>query len=180
MVWVEGIGQNRLNASARASRSGTAANYFDGMGNLSRPLPLFVAASMLLSACGGSSQSDAAPSTTAEPAQTETSLANQIEESVAVNDELSLVDFAPRCVIDRISDAGSLWFTVELRNEFDDERRFTVSVNTFYDGEFKADHSFDTKEIEPDKRGTDESLIRGVDERNKRLWTCEVYKLEAK
>ena len=139
-----------------------------------------LSASIFLTACGGSSQDISDSSESSKTSKPESTSANSLEQSVSVDDELALVDFKTRCIVDRISDSGNLWFTVELTNEFDEDREFTVYVNAFYEGEFKAEHSFDTREIESDKRGSGESFIKGVDEGTKRLWSCEVYELQAR
>ena len=80
----------------------------------------------MLTACGSSAEDVLVVSESSETSQTES--ANSAEQSVSVDDELSLVDFKTRCIVDRISDSGNLWFTVELTNELDDDRRFTVHV----------------------------------------------------
>ena len=142
-----------------------------------------VLSSLLVSACGSGSESS--PSATDRYNETESSQAADSAEESAVAEETDsdkelLASTLPRCIVERISDSGNLWFTVELTNQYATSTKFTAHVNALYDREFKADSSFDLREIEAGKRGRDESFIRGVDERNLRLWSCEVYKVEAK
>ena len=141
---------------------------------------------LLSTACGGSSESDrewAPEKDVIEPAYTIPTTApttdDDMQQVVEVDDQVVLSDFNPRCIIERVSQAGSLWFTVELTNELEKDHQFEVSVNAFYDGEFKGNRTFNSREIEAGKRGRDESFLQNVDDRDKRKWTCQVESLTA-
>jgi len=67
-----------------------------------------LSASIFLTACGGSSQDISDSSESSETSKPESTSANSLEQSVSVDDELALVDFKTRCIVDRISDSGNL------------------------------------------------------------------------
>ena len=152
-------------------------------------LLLLGAASLVLAACGGSSESGLDSISEEEAAAWEEAgevdapapapADDDMQQVVEVDDQLVLSDFNPRCIIERVSQAGSVWFTVELTNELEKDYRFEISVNAFFDGEFKGNRTFNSREIEAGRRGRDESFIQNVDEGDKRRWTCQVASLTA-
>ena len=156
---------------------------------VAKTLLLLGAGSLVLAACGGSPESGSDTISEEEASAWEEAdevdapapapADDDMQQVVEVDDQVALSDFNPRCIIERVSQAGSLWFTVELTNELEKDHQFEITVNAFYDGEFKGNRTFQSREIEAGKRGRDESFVQNVDNRDKRKWTCQVESLTA-
>ena len=156
---------------------------------VAKTLLLLGAGSLVLAACGGSPESGSDTISEEEASAWEEAdevdapapapADDDMQQVVEVDDQVALSDFNPRCIIERVSQAGSLWFTVELTNELEKDHQFEITVNAFYDGEFKGNRTIQSREIEAGKRGRDESFVQNVDNRDKRKWTCQVESLTA-